>query len=133
MRGLGIAGVLVLALGCTPAEPAPIASTQSAAIWQPVTKLMHPSSEVGDDFGAALAADGPRLFVGASQATVQGMYAGTALVFVANGSVWTLEQELSASDAKHGMQFGVSVDIQGDTALVGASSNGSGGAVYVFT
>jgi FG-GAP repeat protein len=44
-----------------------------------------------------------------------------------------LEQEVTADDAAVGADFGISVALEGDTALVGASyDNGGQGAVYVF-
>jgi hypothetical protein len=45
-----------------------------------------------------------------------------------------LEQEVTAADATPGADFGISVALEGDTAIVGASYDNSGqGAAYVFT
>jgi hypothetical protein len=60
-------------------------------------------------------------------------------VFVRTGSTWTMQQTLRASGSGAGsrIQFGTSVALSGDTALVGASSDvaagsDSRGSVYVF-
>jgi hypothetical protein len=50
---------------------------------------------------------------------------------------WTQQQELTASDAADGEQFGASVALSGDTAVIGADNNTVGsnrgqGAAYVF-
>jgi uncharacterized membrane protein (UPF0136 family) len=45
-----------------------------------------------------------------------------------------LEQEVTAAEAAPGSDFGISVALQGSTALIGASYDNSGqGAAYVFT
>ncbi len=46
--------------------------------------------------------------------------AGAAYVFVRSGSTWTQQAKLTASDAAAGDQFGYSVSVSGDTAVVGA-------------
>jgi hypothetical protein len=63
--------------------------------------------------------------------------AGSAYVFVRNGTSWTEQQKLTASDASTGDFFGGSVAISGDTVLVGAygdnhSGSSNAGSAYVF-
>ena len=61
---------------------------------------------------------------------------GSAYVFVRSSGVWTQQQKLTASDASGGDNFGVSVAIDGDTAVVGSPFDDAGafwaGSVYVF-
>ena len=58
---------------------------------------------------------------------------GTAYVFVRSGGVWSQQQELTASDGAAGDEFGTSVSVDGDTAVIGASGkSGAQGAAYVF-
>ena len=52
--------------------------------------------------------------------TGAGADAGSAYVFVRSGGTWTQQEKLTASDAAAGDQFGVSVAVSGDTAVVGA-------------
>ena len=61
-------------------------------------------------------------------------YQGAAYVFTRSGSTWTQRAELIASDGAANDQFGASVAISGETALVGAPFNHDyQGAAYVFT
>ena len=48
---------------------------------------------------------------------------------------FTQQSKLHASDAAVNVQFGISVSLHGDTALIGAVNNGQSnpGSVYVFT
>jgi hypothetical protein len=57
-------------------------------------------------------------------------------VFVRGGSSWTEEGKLTASDAGAGDEFGASVGLSGDLALVGAANDddagGDSGSAYAF-
>ncbi|MGC1377895.1 MAG: FG-GAP repeat protein [Anaerolineales bacterium] len=119
------------------------------------------NTDAEDNFGAAIAISGDTLVVGApyeaSSATgVNGdqgdntaSNSGAVYVFTRNGSVWSQQAYIKASNAEAYDDFGSSVAISGDTLVVGAygeSSNATGvdgnqtdnsadlsGAVYVFT
>lgn len=94
-------------------------------------------------FGAAIGISGSRMIVGAPVAErapgpgppLVGL--GAAHVFSRSGTSWASEAVLTASDGFTGDLFGISVAIDGDTALVTASAdddNGSSsGSAYVFT
>jgi hypothetical protein len=92
----------------------------------------------GDEFGAALDADGERAIVGAHQHDTGGLSdAGAAYVFRRVGDVWVEEAKLVVNDPGAGDELGRSVAIDGDTAVVGAwgdnTTGGIGsGSVYVF-
>jgi hypothetical protein len=62
---------------------------------------------------------------------------GAACVFTKKDSTWTLQQRLSAPDANDGDEFGFSVALEGNTALVGvpASRDEKGiqrGSSYIY-
>lgn len=62
---------------------------------------------------------------------------GAAYVFARSGSTWTQESRLTAADAARDDQFGASVAIEGDVAVVGAPGDDFPGAndrgsAYVF-
>jgi hypothetical protein len=67
------------------------------------------------------------------------MNAGSAYVFVpVVGGTWAQEAKLVASDAASFEEFGISVGLAGDVALIGADGdysppNPAAGAAYVFT
>ncbi len=123
--------------------------------------LKASNTGAGDNFGWSVAVSGDTVVIGAinedSAATgVDGnesdelaANAGAAYVFVRNGTMWTQQAYLKASNTKAGDQFGYSVSVDGDTVVVGSYNeasaspgvNGdqasvaapSSGAVYVFT
>ncbi len=87
-------------------------------------------------FGSGVAVDGDWALVGAEEGSVaQGF--GYCGVFARTGQYWLARAQLVPSDAGYNMQFGSSVALAGDYALVGAgnATNPGGyevGAAYVF-
>ncbi len=100
--------------------------------------LFASDGAVSDGFGISAALAGDTALVGAyADATAGGASAGSAYVFVRSGTTWTEQAHLFASDGAAGDQFGFSVALVGDTALVGArfddtAGGGSAGSAYVF-
>ncbi|MBI4701376.1 MAG: hypothetical protein HY744_09490 [Deltaproteobacteria bacterium] len=66
----------------------------------------------------------------------KGDYSGSAYVFVRSGATWTQQAKLLASDGAAGDEFGDSVSLSGDTALVSAFGDDNKsqdyGSAYVF-
>src|SRR5438105_2971217 len=117
-------------------------------------------AETRDAFGASVAVSGDTAVVGApfDSSSANGVNgnetdysvtgSGAAYVFVRNGSNWTQQAYLKASNTRANADFGYRVGISGDTVVVaatGESSNATGvngddtntnapnsGAVYVF-
>ena len=88
------------------------------------------------NLGDAVAISGDTALVGAPLYPSDAR-TGAAYVFVRSGGVWKLQKKLLAPDGAAGDEFGASVAVSGDTALVGASSHdvagvSQAGAVYVF-
>ena len=93
------------------------------------------SADPADLFGGAVAIQGDILIVGASRDHERGWDAGAAYVFERDRGgpeQWGEVRKLTAADAAGGDQFGGSVALDGDTAVVGASHKGGTGAAYVF-
>jgi len=97
------------------------------------------SGEAGDQFGLSVALSGDTALVGADYDDV-GANAdqGSAYIFVRNGTTWTQQTKLTASDGAAYDNFGISVALSGNTALVGAylddiGANSGQGSAYVFT
>jgi hypothetical protein len=85
-------------------------------------------------FGYSVAIDGDTVVVGA---ILDANSRGSAYVFVRNGSTWTQQQKLAPTTSNVIHQFGISVDISGNTAVIGAPGetiNGTNqqGSAYVF-
>ncbi len=91
---------------------------------------------VGAQFGNAVAISGNTMVVGARFDSTTASQAGAAFVFVLNGTTWTQQAKLLASDGAAIDKFGQSVAIGGDTIVVGAyqanAPLSNGGAAYVF-
>ena len=93
-------------------------------------KLLASDAESGDLFGRSVALSGGTAVVGAKQNDAGGHNAGAAYVFVRNGTEWSEQVKLTASDAGFGGSFGSAVTALGNTAVVG--SPGSRQTAYVF-
>jgi hypothetical protein len=107
---------------------------RSGDTWVEQQKLTSPSG-VYDYFGSAVAVDGDTAVVGAYG--WDSIYdEGRAHVFTRTAAVWSHQATLAASDGLTDDMFGFSVDVSGDTAIVGAwgdDDNGTAsGSAYVF-
>ena len=105
--------------------------------WGEVKKLISPDLQRGDLFGDSVAVSGDTAIVGALHEDAGADAAGAAYVFERNQGGpdnWGEVQRLTASAAQHYGQFGQSVAVSGDTALVGADAEdvGASGAAYVL-
>jgi hypothetical protein len=113
--------------------------TRSGSTWTQQQKLTAGDAQARDQFGVAISLDGDTAIIGANGEDPSGISgAGSAYVFTRSGGTWSQEAKLTASDAQAGDQFGFSVSLDGDTALVGAQNedqagNSNAGSAYVFT
>src|ERR1700730_274719 len=107
-----------------------------------VTELTATDAASGDQFAYSIKISGDTAVVGAYQknSSTTGAATGAAYIFERNqggAENWGQVQELTASDAAPGDEFGETVAINGDTVVVGApfknSSTGAAtGAAYIF-
>ena len=106
--------------------------------WFQQAKLTAPDAAGGDRFGVSVAVSGDTAVVGANAAdTPAGSNAGSAYVFVRSAGTWALQAKLTPADAGAADNFGISVAISGDTAVVGAylddtPAGTNAGSAYVF-
>ena len=109
---------------------------RSAGIWSQQAKLTAGDAAAGDRFGVSVSIEGDTVVVGAFLDGDAGFASGSAYVFVRSGTSWTQQAKLTASDAAIEDQFGFSVSIEGDTAVVGAFADDDAGSfsgsAYVF-
>ena len=133
---------------------------RSGTNWSQQAYLKASNAGSGDYFGWSVALSGDTIVVGAryegssalgvngNQSDNSAGAAGAAYVFVRNGTTWTQQAYLKASNTEANDQFGVSVAASDETIVVGAyweSSNATGvngnqnnnnalnaGAAYVF-
>jgi len=111
--------------------------TRSGTTWTQQAKLLASDGTAGDQFGYSVSIDGDYAIVGVYRYDDNGDWSGSAYVFNRSGTDWTEQAKLLASDGAEGDDFGCSVSIDGDYAIVGAyhdGDNGSNsGSAYVFT
>ena len=110
---------------------------RSGTTWSQQAKLTANDGAESDYFGRAVAIDGDTILIGATDDTHSSTSrAGSAYVFVRNGTAWSQQAKLTASDAGAFDRFGYAVALDGDTALVGAHQDNDDGAdsgsAYVF-
>jgi hypothetical protein len=101
---------------------------QENGLWTQQQILTPTDANAGDFFGWSVAISGDSIIVGAPVGDSSAANSGAAFVFTRSGSTWTQEAELNASDAAASDEFGFSVDIKGETAIVGARAETAGGA-----
>ena len=107
--------------------------------WTEEAILSASDKSEGAYFGGSVSVSGDTAVIGASQADPSGVInAGAAYVFTRNGSTWSEQAILSASDKSESANFGWSVSVSGDTAVIGAhyadpGGTNNAGAAYVFT
>ncbi len=109
--------------------------SDSTGNWSQEDEVPDPNPGYTDDFGAAVALSGDTALIGAPGTSVNGQYwSGAAYVYAQSGGGWTEQAELSASDGLAGDDFGTTVALDGDTALIGAvAALNWTGTAYVFT
>src|SRR5215475_8338985 len=111
---------------------------RSGGNWTQEARLKAPLGAAGDYFGSAVAISGDTAIVGAYLAdTVANINQGLVYVFTRSAGVWTQQAKLKADDGGANDFFGISVAIDGDTAIIGAYFSHAGqnvnqGAAYVF-
>ena len=103
-------------------------------------KLTASDGAASDEFGISVAVDGYTILVGAHQDDHNGTDAGAAYLFTRPYTGWAESHEttkLIPADGEVGDEFGISVAVDGDTAVIGANKdddNGvDSGSAYVFT
>ena len=128
---------LAATAGAAPPDYSDQASPARLALGQ--AELYAPDRGARDLFGWSIALSGESALTGAPGHETAGKpYAGAAYVFTRSAGIWTAPVLLTAPDGAAYDQFGTSVALSGDTALVGApihevAGKVGAGAVYVFT
>ena len=100
---------------------------RNGSTWAQQAYLKPANPSAKDRFGISVAVDGDTVLVGASHESSDGTdpfddsmdSAGAAYVFVRNGSTWSQEAMLKAHEPGADDRFGIAVDVNGDTAIVG--------------
>ncbi|PSQ62958.1 MAG: PKD domain-containing protein [Halobacteriales archaeon SW_8_66_22] len=116
----------------------PYVFERSDGNWSQQAKLTATDRDEDDAFGSDVALDGTTALIGDSfDADPNGPLAGSAYVFEKSDGNWSQQTKLSADDGDPNDEFGYSVALSGDTALVGAFLDEDphglkAGSAYVF-
>ena len=109
--------------------------TRSGGDWTQRTKLIDTVGTDSNRFGISVEIDGDTIAVGESYGNFegQGVANGVVCIFTGAGANWTQQARIAASDGIiYGIgsnEFGSSLDIEGNTLIVGASGKR---AAYIF-
>ena len=110
---------------------------RNGSTWSQQAYLKASNAQANDNFGLSVAISGDTIVVGAigeassavgvdgDQADNSASFSGAAYVFVRNGTTWTQQAYLKASNTGAGDNFGQAVAIAGDTIVVGAPGEAS--------
>ena len=108
----------------------------TASGWTQVAKLLASDGSFGDDFGYDVSISGATAIVGAYIDSDLADSCGSAYVFDYSESGWTQVAKLAPDNPEPYDNFGYSVSISGNTAVVGAyhddDRGSSSGSVYVY-
>ena len=111
--------------------------TRSGNAWTQQARLLAADGAAANRFGWSVAIENDTAIIGAYKNRVgNNNEQGAAYVFVRNGNAWTQQAKLAAADGVQFENFGWSVGLSGDTAIVGVL-RGDGsfkavGSAYVF-
>jgi len=112
--------------------------TRSGTTWTQQAKIQASDPEAVDLFGYSVAIEADTVIVSAPVEDPAGLTsAGSAYIFTRDGTTWTQQIKILASDRASSDEFGTSVAISGDTVIVGAKyedpdGTGDAGAAYIF-
>ena len=111
--------------------------SRSGTSWSEQAKLTPGDGTNGDNFGISVSISGDFCLVGANGGDDNGGASGSAYIFSRSGTSWSEQAKLTPGDGTTNDQFGVSVSISGDYAVVGSwfdDDNGeSSGSAYIFS
>ena len=106
-------------------------------IWLQKAKLIASDAQSNEHFASSVSLSGDRVLIGVPGGKTTGIKSGSAYVFDLSGEVWEQSAILFADDGEVGDNFGNSVGLSGDMALVGSPYNRNNGertgSVYGFT
>jgi len=108
--------------------------TENEGEWVSSAKLRGDNTQPDESFGASVAIDGDTVVIGAPGDSSEVPVSGAVHVFVRTGSAWAQQATIKSVAPEIRAQFGASVDISGDTIVVGApGEDGVAGAAYAFS
>lgn len=104
-------------------------------VWSDSTRITASDAVAEEGFGRSVSLDGDIALIGATGNHVNGPYSGAAYVFRRNSNgAWSEQAKLTPSDGAEDDEFGIAVDVDDGTAVIGAHRDETNsGSAYVFT
>lgn len=104
--------------------------------WKQTQILTAPDAKAGDSFGQSLSFTENHLIIGAPRNDDLGEDSGAAYIYKRYENTWRYQSKITASDGAAGDLFGISLDVDGNTIIVGADLHDekaeNAGAAYVY-
>ncbi|UCC23630.1 MAG: right-handed parallel beta-helix repeat-containing protein, partial [Planctomycetota bacterium] len=104
--------------------------------WTQQAKLTASDGAAEDRFGLKVSISGEYCVIGAYGDDDRGDYSGSAYIFKRDGTSWTEQTKLTASDGAASDYFGARVSISGEYCVIGAygddDKGDSSGSAYIF-
>ncbi len=101
-----------------------------------IQELFASDGATEDRFGCSVSIDGDYAIIGAEDDDDNGLDSGSAYIFKRNGTGWMEQSKLLPSDGELYDCFGLSVSIDGDYVIIGASHDDDyghcSGSAYIF-
>lgn len=105
-------------------------------VWVEQIRLTPENPNDGEFFGISVGISGEYALIGANGNDDNGTNSGAAYIYKRVGSFWELHQTLSPQTLQAFDEFGISVDLSGNIAVIGAYSDATNGlfagAAYVY-
>lgn len=109
---------------------------RNGSTWSQHAKLKALDADAEDYFGFDVSISDDYALISAKNDEENGSDSGSAYIFKRDGSIWSQQDKLTALDGNQDDEFGYTVSINGDYAVVGVDKdddNGSNsGSVYMF-
>jgi len=111
--------------------------TRIAGLWTVEKKITAYDGEPGDQFGWSVALSAGSALIGARFDDDEAFNSGSAYLYNRTAQTWHMKQKFTASDAAVNDQFGWTVALDDQTAVIGARFNDdmgiNSGSAYVYT
>lgn len=111
-------------------------SVEKYDFWVEKQKILASDGSQSDRFGCSVSIDGDFALAGAKWDYDIGVNSGSVYVFTRDGTTWTYQQKLWPSDGAGGDEFGASISLDDNIAIIGSpydDDNGDrSGSAYVF-
>ena len=109
---------------------------RNGTTWSQHAKIMASDGEMDDWFGISVSISGDHVIVGACGDDDNGYHSGSAYIYKRDGTTWSQQAKITASDGAADDGFGWPAFISGDYVIVGAygdDDNGDdSGSAYIY-